>query len=583
MTRFSTYILKTYSYSNGVRFSLLYRIILGILNVCLTLSFIYISKSLVDIATRVIEGSIITQSLILVGIILLKLLIASLNIWLQNMSKAEVSFKMRSHLFAAVMRSRWNGKNKFHTGDTINRMETDVDKIAKLICDDFPSFIITLFQLVAAFIFMSLMDLKLAIILLCITPAFLVFSKIFFRKMRKLTRDIRDTESQVQSHIQESFRHRSILMSLEKGNYMGTLLDSLQSKEYGQVKSRTKFGVFSRTVVGAAFSFGYLAAFLWGVVGLHTGAITFGVMTAFLQLVSQIQGPSLRLTSQIPAFVYVTASIDRILELEDVPMEDEGDSIMISSPAGVKIENIVFSYKNDLNSKEVDPLSEESELLEGGSRKIFDNFSFDFKPGGIYAVEGETGVGKSTMIRLILGLLKPESGHISIYDTKNNFVETSELTRCNFVYVPQGNTLFSGTIRENLLLGDEKATEEDMRYVLKVAAADFVFSLPRGLDTICGEGGDGLSEGQAQRIAIARGLLRPGSILLLDEFSSSLDVETEKRLISNFTTRLSSFADGESEVFADEEFSQKKFNKTMIFITHRKLISQYCDAVLTLS
>ena len=268
-------------------------------------------------------------------------------------------------------------------------------------------------------------------------------------------------------------------------------------------------------MVSAAFSLGYIAAFLWGVYGISKGAITFGVMTAFLQLVGQVQRPLVNLARQIPSFIYSTTSIDRLMEMEDAPKEVAGHPV---------------------------------KLLQG--------LTFDFPPLSRTAIVGETGSGKSTLIRLMLALLKPVDGRVVLYDGTQE-VPASAATRCNLVYVPQGNTLFSGSVRENLRMGNPEATEEEMKAALETAVADFVFSLPDGMDTRCGEGGAGLSEGQAQRIAIARGLLRPGSILLLDEFSSSLDPETEQRLMDNLT--------------------KKAAGKTMIFITHRERIAQLCE------
>ena len=266
-------------------------------------------------------------------------------------------------------------------------------------------------------------------------------------------------------------------------------------------------------------------------------------MTAFLQLVGQIQRPLLEMSEQLPSLFHCSASIDRLMEIEAMPGEEEGEALMMDGIAGVRLENLSFHYPD-------------------GEEMIFDNFSHDFKPGSRTAVIGETGIGKSTLIKLLMSLLQADSGKITLYDLKGNCAEASSRTRCNMVYVPQGNTLFSGSIRENLLMGKPDADESQMREALHRAAADFVDRMPEGLDSQCFEAGGGLSEGQAQRIAIARALLRPGSILLLDEFSSALDPETEELLLERLN-------DGSSD-------------KTMIFITHRERVADYCDSILRL-
>lgn len=536
------YLRWLWSYSKGVRQALVWNVVLGIGTVGLNLLFIWLCKSLVDIATGNIQGNIYLYSGIILLVVVMRLAFSAISLRLENVTLAKLNFNIRSSLYSNLMQSRWMGRDDLHSGDTLNRLMSDVDKVADAICSELPSFVTTLFQIVAAFVFFCLLQWELAVVLILLIPAFMAFSKLFFRKMRVLTSRIRSSESKVQSHIQESLQHKTVVQSMETGEFMQDRLDSLQEVEYGQILDRTRFNIFARTMVGAAFNIGYIIAFLWGVFGIWKGSITFGVMTAFLQLVGQIQGPAVRLTRQVPAFANATASIDRLMALENSPKEEKGDPVVIPGVAGIRLENVTFRY-------------------DGEGRYIFKDFSFDFPPGSRTAIVGETGVGKSTMVRLMMALLEPQQGKVVLYGNGREAV-ASALTRRNLVYVPQGNSLFSGTIRDNLRLGDPDACEDDMKRVLEIAAAEFVFDLPDGLDTVCGEGGTGLSEGQAQRIAIARGLLRPGSILLLDEFSSSLDPDTEDRLMRNLIA-------GKDE-------------KTMVFITHRQKISEFCKNTLSL-
>lgn len=516
-----------------------------LLAVC-SIAFVYVSKKLVDVAVAILGGHSVAAGLnawavALALVILVRVLLNALRSYLQTRTEAALKNRLRYNLFNVLLHVRNDGSSRHHSGDLLNRMQEDVRQVASTLAGAIPNLFGTLLQFLAAFAFLIYLDLRLALVVVVIVPIGLVVGKLVTSRIRNLTLDIRSSDSRVQSHIQESFQHLTLLQTLEYAGTSSDTLGGLQGRLYGNEMRRARFSILSRIVISLAFSAGHAVAFLWGVWGISEGTVTYGMMTAFLQLVGQIQRPLVDLSSQIPAIIHSTASIDRIMELEALPREDEADPVLLPSPSGVVFDNVSFSYPDS-------------------DRKILDGFSYDFRPGSRTAIVGPTGVGKSTMIRLMLALLKPDTGSVNIYSGSS--FPASPATRCNLVYVPQGNTLFSGTIRENLLMGNPDASEAELRKVLHTAAADFVFDLSSGLDTQCFESGAGLSEGQAQRIAIARALLRPGSILLLDEFSSALDAETESALLERLTSELP--------------------DHTMIFITHRDRIIDFCDSVLRL-
>ena len=527
----------------GQRSALLASMLANLAGVGASLLFVYICKTLIDIATGNSGRDLAGWSLAMVATMAAQTLFSLLRTRLAAQTDIRIKNNLRMQLFSRLICAYHGSRGERHSGDITNRLEEDVRVVSECLSNSLPALLSATVQFIAAFCFLMALNNTLAWSVVGIMPLAIILSKIFFRKLRRLTRDIRDTDSLVQSHLQENLQHATLIQTLEQEGRASSGLDRLQSGLYDSVMRRTRFTIVSRTVISLAFAAGYATAFLWGVNGLLAGAVTFGTMTAFLQLVGQIQRPVLELSSYIPSAIHAAASADRLMEIEGDESCAASEPVHLGSPAGIRMEHVSFAYPD-------------------GTRKVIDDFSHDFRPGSRTAIVGETGAGKSTLIRLILALLRPQSGSIVIYGPRSS-AEASAATRCNLTYVPQGNSLLSGTVRDNLLLGDPEADEARMKDALRIAAADFVFQLPDGLDTPCSENGGGLSEGQAQRIAIARALLRRGSILLLDEFSSSLDPETEKRLMENLSSALP--------------------GRTMIFITHRRKITEYCSDIIELA
>lgn len=531
--------------SDGQRGRILLSCFTGILGVVLALAFIYASKQVIDIATGATTGSLVHAAILTIILLIAQLLCGTADTWISTRMQIETGNTLRHRLFSRLLQSCWNELERFHTGDIVNRIEQDTSAIVTLLTSSIPAFIVTGVQLLAAFIFFCYLDPSLPWLVIAILPIFLLGSRFYMRRMRRYTHDIRQSDSHIQSVIQESLQHRTVIKTLEQSERHLDKLDDLQVMLRSQVMERTRFSLFARTMVAFAFSGGYLTAFLWGAVRLSTGSITFGTMTAFLQLVGKVQRPVLDLSRLIPSVVNALTAIDRLLELEELPAETSGETIFFNTTPDIVLKDITFNY----------PTSD---------HPVFEHFSCNFPAGSCTAVIGETGKGKTTLIRLLLALATPQEGSITLASPSAQIStqEVSPQTRSNFVYVPQGNTLFSGTIRDNLLMGNPQATDQAMHQALHTATADFVFKLPDGIDSSLNEQGGGLSEGQAQRIAIARALLRPGSILVLDEATSALDPETEYQLIKNLRNNYT--------------------GKTFIFVTHHPAVAEACENIIRL-
>lgn len=514
----------------------------GLLDVVVSLASVWAVQHAIDVASHVRPGSIFWAVALMGGLILCDFALNISAVWIRNLLGIKAQNRMQQRMLDRMLRSEWHGRERLHSGDVLNRLEFDVSNVVTFLTETIPSTLSTLALFVGAFCYLCSMDWRLALLIVFMIPLFVLVSKVYVRQMRKLTRQVRDSDSKVQSVLQETIQHRMLIKTLESDATMVSRLENTQRELRHKVVRRTAFSVFSNLVLNFGFALGYLVAFAWAALRMSRHTLTFGGMTAFLQLVNKIQSPARQLTKLVPAFVSVFTAAERLMELEEDPLEEQGDPILLPPPCGLRLNNVSYAY-------------------DAADGNVIEQLSFDFTPGSCTAILGETGAGKTTLVRLLLALLHPQQGSIEIYDKQGRKMALSPLMRANFVYVPQGNTLMSGTIRDNLRLGRLSATDEEMHEALHQSCADFVFDLPDGLDTYCTEQGGGLSEGQAQRIAIARALLRNRSIMLFDEATSALDPETERKLLQNILTR---------------------HDKTVIFITHRTAVIDYCDQTLTI-
>ena len=528
----------------GNRLQAILNATVGLLGVALGLASVWAMQRAIDIASGVCEGSIYWAVAIMASLILGEFGVGISRVWIKNILGVKAQNRMQQRILARLLRSEWRGREAMHSGDIINRLEQDVKTVVTFLTETLPSTLSTIAMFLGAFFYLLQMDLGLAFTIVGILPLFMLVSRIYVAYMRRYTRRVRDTDSLIQSLLTETMQHRMLVKTMEADSQMLNRLDGTQQTLRHWVRRRTMFSVASNFFLNAGFAIGFLVAFLWGALRLNAGTLTFGGMTAFLQLVARIQGPARDLAKLVPAFVSVFTATERLMELEETPEEQQGKSCMLAAPCGIRFNHVTFNYGAP------------------GQQPALSDFSVDFKPGSCTAIMGETGSGKTTLIRLLLALVKPQQGEISIYNVECRDSQLSPLHRCNFVYVPQGNTLLSGTLRENWMLGNLQASDEQMHEALKMACADFVEELPNGLDTPISEQGGGLSEGQAQRIAIARALLRPGSIMLLDEATSALDADTERKVLENIL---------------------RNHQRTIIFVTHRPAVVDYCDQVLSLS
>ena len=501
----------------------------------LSLGMSLISKNIIDRATA---GKGIAYSIAaFVTVLIVSQTITILTSLVSVVISEKFSFGIRRNVYEKILHTNWLSVSKYHTGDLMTRLTSDTDAVANGISGTIPSILILIVQLTSSFITLFVFDRFLALSSLLIAPVAFLASVILGKRLKKLQVKVQESESKYRSFIHESLSNIMIIKSFCDEEYSSEHLYELRNERLYWILKKNRMSLATSSTINVGFQFAYILAFTWGALGISKGSITYGTMSLFLSLVGQVQAPLISLAQTIPKIVSILASAGRIIEIQDLPAEERPNQTIEQTSIGADLEHITFGYNED---------------------SIFEDTSLHINPGEFVAIVGESGIGKTTLIRLIMSFLNSDSGSISFFNSMGQTEKSTATSRHFISYVPQGNTLFSGTIADNVRMGNRNATEEEIIAALKASSAyDFVQNLPDGMNTVIGEKGHGVSEGQAQRISLARALVRNAPFLVLDEATASLDEKTELRVLEGIRSLTP--------------------KPTCILITHRRSVLNYCD------
>ena len=502
------------------------------------------SKTLIDSAISSQNNLITKWAIILVSLLLIEITFKGISSVLSTFCSNKISNKLQEKIFKHITYSEWLEESNYHSVNLLTRLTNDVDTITNVIVSVFPGIISLLTILIFSFITLLSLDPIIAIVAIVFCPALILFTKLLTKKLKKYYIDIQDEEVKYRSFIQESINNTLIVKSFTLENFNINKLKNIQATKSGLAMKRSFLTTFVNLLIQLGVYGGNIFVMCFGAFKIAMGSSSFGTLTALLQLFSNIQGPFAALSQCIPQIISAIGATERLMEIESLTWENTSKSKLkdISNNLSITGKNINFSYKEDL--------------------PILKNINFNINPSEIVALVGPSGEGKTTLIRLILSLIHPSSGNA--YISNNSIKENIMPDHRNLIsYVPQGNTLFSGTIEENLRIGNKDASMEDIIEACKIACAyDFIDSLDDKFNTVIGEKGLGISEGQAQRLAIARSLLKKSPILILDEATSSLDGDTELKVL--------------------EGIKSLKHKPTCIIITHRPSALEICNRIFKL-
>lgn len=519
-------------------------ILLGILGTALSLLSSVAMKTLIDVVTGFQTGAIVTAAAWMAGMLLgsaamqaaASRIAAVINIRVQNGIQAEVYDRM--------LRTDWASLEQFRSGDLLNRLNTDVTSVSGGVTGLLPSFVTAAVQFLGSLMIILCYDPVMALIALIGAPLSVLCSRTLVRRMRSYNRRMKDISSEVMSFHEDSLRN---LTSIKAFGIMDGFRDrmcAMQGKYRETYLDYNRFSViagFVMSIVGLLVSAG---CFGWGVYRLWTHAISYGAMMMFLQLTTMLRSAFSSLIGLVPTAISITTSAGRLMAVADLPEEPGArETAPVPDACTVELRDVTFAYP--------------------GGEPVLEHVDFRARPGEVVALTGASGEGKTTMIRLMLGLVRPEDGSVCLTGADGRCLPVTAATRAAFSYVPQGNTVFAGTIADNLRMVRPEATDAELIAALETACAyDFVRQLPDGIYARTGELGHGLSEGQAQRIAVARAVLRGAPVLLLDEATSALDEATEQRMLENLM--------------------HSGRVQTCVLITHRAVTAERCPRRYTL-
>ena len=536
-----------YSYAAKYKWLIVIYIVIGLFATGLALAASLVTKNLIN---EVIGGKISAAAVALyVFLGLSGIAVSALNRRLSAKISLRVNNEIRADVFGKFISTTWEEVSAFHSGDLLNRINGDVSTVADSVIGWIPSVTIKSAQFIGAIAIICYYDAAMALLSLISIPAAALISSLLLRKMRSYGTKIREAGSELMSFFEESLQNIQTVKAFGLSQSLDGRLAQLQKIYYD---TSLEYNALSVKVTSGMSVLGLFVSYLcmgWCIFRLFTGAIDIGTMVLFIQLSSYLSSSISSLISSVPTVISATVSAGRIISLLNLPREEEDESLATREIADfgeapeIEFRDVSFGYKN------------------GG--KVFSEVNLTVAPGEFAAFVGPSGGGKTTLLRLLLGLVKPQSGKATL-SAKGKTTEISSATRRIFTYVPQEKAMFSGTVAEMLRLFSPEATDEEINAALKAACAyDFVAALPEGINTPLGERGAGFSEGQNQRLAIARAVLRKAPVLLLDEATSALDLETERRVLENITALCR--------------------GKTLIVMTHRESVLPLCDSVYRIS